>query len=64
MCHLCKADRRDHPFLSADSQALQLEWRMAQLLEADPTLHSPLEELHPLAYFGLIRQVMTVIGWG
>ena len=64
MCHLCKADRRDHPFLSADSQALQLEWRMAKMLEADPALLSPLEELHPLAYFGLFRQVMTVIGWG
>lgn len=62
MCHLCKADRRDHPFLSADSQALQLEWRMAKMLEADPALLSPLEELHPLAYFGLFRQVMTVIG--
>lgn len=63
-CHLCKTDRRDHPRRPADSQALQLEWRMAEMLGPNPDMRSALEELHPLAYFGLIRQVMTVIGWG
>lgn len=64
LCHHCKADRRDHPRLLADSQALQLEWRLSEMLCSDPDMHSELEELHPLSYFGLIRQVMTVIGWG
>lgn len=63
-CDTCFADRREHPSIVADSQTLQLEQRLAELLAPDVTLHSDLEELHPIAYYRLIRQVFTTVAIG
>lgn len=64
LCHHCGTDRRDHPGKVADSQALQFEFRLGELLGPSVVPRNELEALHPLAYFGLIRQVMTTLSRG
>jgi hypothetical protein len=64
LCDACHADRRECPVELADSQALQFEHRLAELLSADARPWTQLEALHPLSLFGVVRQVMTVVGTG
>lgn len=63
-CHLCKADRREHPVALADSQALQFEFRLAEMLDPDVLPRSELEAQHPLAYYGVVHKVMTTLKGG
>ena len=63
-CHICTADRRAHPVMAAESQALQFEFRLSEMLAPDVVPRTELEAIHPLAYFGLVRQVMTVLSSG
>jgi hypothetical protein len=63
LCDVCYADRRDTPVVQADAWALQFEHRMTAMLEGQPPSNE-LEALHPLAYFGLIRQVMSLVASG
>lgn len=63
-CHSCLADRRDHPRVIADSLALQFEYRLAQLLEPNAIPQDKLEELHPLAFYGLVRHVFNAVAHG
>ncbi len=63
-CHICTADRRDHPVMAVESQALQFEFRLSEMLAPDVVPRTDLEAIHPLAYFGLVRQVMTVLSGG
>ncbi|VDA18941.1 hypothetical protein BANRA_05486 [Klebsiella pneumoniae] len=51
-CHICTADRRDHPVMAAESQALQFEFRLSEMLAPDVVPRTDLEAIHPLAYFG------------
>lgn len=64
LCDRCFADRREHPVVVADSWALQFEHRLAAQLDTSNVPWNDLEALHPLAYFGLVRQVLTAIGTG
>lgn len=64
LCDVCQADRRECPVELADSQALQFEHRLAELFSPDARPWTQLEALHPLSFFGVVRQVMTVVGTG
>lgn len=64
LCDLCAADRRAHPTAQADSQALQFEYRLNELLDPAGPPRTELETMHPLSYYGLIRQVISVLGAG
>ncbi|WP_249352971.1 hypothetical protein [Pseudomonas asiatica] len=50
--------------MAAESQALQFEFRLSEMLAPDVVPRTDLEAIHPLAYFGLVRQVMTVLSGG
>jgi hypothetical protein len=60
-CHICGADRREHPPVYAYPEALQLERRMRALLASDISPQSELEALHPLAYYGAVRCVLGLL---
>lgn len=60
-CHICGLDRRHNSPAIADSQTIQLEHRMRQIA-CDPK--APCCDLgchHPLAYFRLIKQVLSIV---
>jgi hypothetical protein len=63
-CHHCYADRRDHPGKVADSWALQFEYRLTRLLDPDEVPQTRLEEMHPLAFYGLVRHVFSAVAQG
>ncbi len=50
--------------MAVESQALQFEFRLSEMLAPDVVPRTDLEAIHPLAYFGLVRQVMTVLSGG
>lgn len=60
-CHQCDFDRRRSPVTAADSRALQLEHAMRAVAYGTGTPPPPLRDLHPLAYFDLIRQVFSIL---
>lgn len=57
-CDRCGADRREAPQSAASSRALQFEARLIALLDG-PLPHTFVETLHPLAYYGLVHQVLA-----
>ncbi len=60
-CHRCGFDRREARTTVADSRALQLEHAMRGVAYGIGTPPQPLRDLHPLAYFDLIRQVLSIV---
>jgi hypothetical protein len=60
-CHQCGFDRRKSPVTFGDSRALQLEHTMRAVAYGTGTLPPPLRDLHPLAYFDLLRQVFSIV---
>lgn len=57
-CDRCDADRREAPQSAGSSRTLQLEARLVAMLD-DPLPHTFVETLHPLAYYGLVHQVLA-----
>ena len=60
-CHVCKLDRRTVSTVIADSLVLQLEHRLRKVAFARAAPPGVFLELHPLAYFGLVRQVLGIV---
>jgi hypothetical protein len=60
-CHICGVDRRRHEPAAADAQVLQLEHRMRAIAKGSRQLCMDLDCHHPLAYFSLIRQMLTIV---
>lgn len=60
-CHVCGCDRRLYPHLSADSKALQLEHCLRGVLKNRAHPPGALRAVHPLAFFALVRQVLSIV---
>jgi hypothetical protein len=60
-CHICAQDRRSHPTVLADSQALQMEDRLARLLDSEAEPSTALESYHTLAFYGTVHAVLAAL---
>jgi hypothetical protein len=63
-CHICRTDLTRANALGADSIALQFEDRARKILEGAPATLNQYGEIHPLAFFALVRQVLRVLSTG
>lgn len=60
-CIGCDADRREAPTVTGDGPALVLEFRLGQILDPAAARWTAIEALHPLAYYGLVHHVLSML---